>query len=303
MEKLAPDYAVVDRKFYVDYKMPLNVVRGDRNADTYAASSRYAIWYARSGSGVLSWGGEPALVVAPVVVLLSAGQSLTVRKSRDLDADMVYFMPKMINEVFTFEALKKGGPFSGPTHDDYFLINHFDSEQHKYKIRYLRPSTKEKIEELLTQIENENRTQIDTKWPCRSRSFLLELLITIRINGTETPVGSIVAARDPKIDDILLFIHDSFNVNLTVEDLAKRFGTNRTSLNALFQNAMGTSIRRYIMNLRIHMACTLLRDTRLPIYEVMSRIGYENSSHFTRIFKQMMDIAPSEYRAEQCWLD
>jgi AraC family L-rhamnose operon regulatory protein RhaS len=51
------------------------------------------------------------------------------------------------------------------------------------------------------------------------------------------------------------------------------------------------------------MACTLLRDTRLPIYEIMSRIGYENPSHFTRIFRQMMDIAPSEYRAEQCWVD
>jgi AraC family L-rhamnose operon regulatory protein RhaS len=303
MEKVDPDYAVVGRKYYTDYMMPLNVVRGDRKADTYKAASRYAIWYVRSGSAVIGWGNEQSMIVAPVVVLLSAGQLLTIRKSLDLEADTVYFRPNMINEAFTFEALKKHGPFSGPTQDDYFLIQYFNSEQRSYKIRYLRPSTKERIEELLTQIENENRIQIDSKWPCRSRSFLLELLICIRINGAETPAGPIVMARDPKLDEILLFIHDSFNVSLTVEDLAKRFGTNRTSLNALFQETMGTSIHRYIMNLRIHMACTLLRDTRLPIYEIMSRIGYENPSHFTRIFRQMMDIAPSEYRAEQCWVD
>jgi AraC-like DNA-binding protein len=298
MEELVPDNTVVNRTSCTDCTMPLNIVRGDYNADSCDMSSYYAIWYARSGSAVIGWGKEQTMIVAPVVVLLSAGQTLTIRKSRNLDADLVYFNPNLVNKVFTFEALRAGGPFTGTTNDDYFLIQYFDSKQSNQKTRYLRPSTKERIEELLTRIENETRTQIDVKWPCRNRSFLLELLICIRNNGADTPVGPVVKARDPKLDDILLFIHDSFVSNLTVEDLAKRFGTNRTSLNALFQEAMGTSIHRYIMNLRIHTACTLLRDTRLPIYEIISRIGYENTSHFTRIFKQMMGFTPSEYRTE-----
>jgi len=44
------------------------------------------------------------------------------------------------------------------------------------------------------------------------------------------------------------------------------------------------------------MASVMLKDTLLPVSEVMERVGFNDSTHFSRTFKKYMGLSPSEFR-------
>ncbi len=65
----------------------------------------------------------------------------------------------------------------------------------------------------------------------------------------------------------------------------------------LFKQDMGIGIREYTKKRRLATAATSLRGTTHSIKEIAADLGYRNVQHFTRAFKNMFKISPSEYRA------
>lgn len=63
-----------------------------------------------------------------------------------------------------------------------------------------------------------------------------------------------------------------------------------------FKRIVGTSPGQYHLNLRIRRAGQLLRETRLPVGQIAAQLGFESDFHFSRIFKQKVGLAPSQYR-------
>jgi AraC-like DNA-binding protein len=63
-----------------------------------------------------------------------------------------------------------------------------------------------------------------------------------------------------------------------------------------FRSSTGTSIIEYLVKLRIKIASTMLRDTMLPVSEILDRVGFNDSVHFIRMFKKHIGCTPSEYR-------
>jgi AraC family L-rhamnose operon regulatory protein RhaS len=80
--------------------------------------------------------------------------------------------------------------------------------------------------------------------------------------------------------------------------LCERFAINRTSLNELFRKQTGQPIIQYLIALRIRFACVLLRDTTLPIKEVVARTGFSDVINFNRTFKKRTARTPVAYRRE-----
>lgn len=48
----------------------------------------------------------------------------------------------------------------------------------------------------------------------------------------------------------------------------------------------------------MNMARTLLERSNLSISIVASKVGYDNFSHFSKMFKKLTDMTPQEYRKE-----
>jgi AraC-like DNA-binding protein len=46
----------------------------------------------------------------------------------------------------------------------------------------------------------------------------------------------------------------------------------------------------------MHHACQLLDTTDLPVKEIAARLGYEDQLYFSRLFKVVNEVAPSDYR-------
>ena len=67
----------------------------------------------------------------------------------------------------------------------------------------------------------------------------------------------------------------------------------------VFKKETGETLVKYITDKRIHAAKELLSDTKTPISQVASEVGYDNYSYFTKIFKEKTGVSPGDYRKQQ----
>lgn len=97
-----------------------------------------------------------------------------------------------------------------------------------------------------------------------------------------------------KIDDCLDIIHTEYNCPLSISSLARRVGTNECYLKRDFKIRTGTSIAAYVRNLRMREAMRILMDENKTLKEVAFYVGYRDSAHFSRRFKALYGVSPTE---------
>jgi AraC-like DNA-binding protein len=67
-------------------------------------------------------------------------------------------------------------------------------------------------------------------------------------------------------------------------------------LHRLCQAQFGKSPIQKLIHLRIERAKSLLLNTRWPVQHVASYVGYTNIFNFSKSFKKLMGVSPSEFR-------
>lgn len=62
---------------------------------------------------------------------------------------------------------------------------------------------------------------------------------------------------------------------------------------------VGESVSQHVRRLRLELAAVRLKQTDTPILELALGAGYESHEAFTRAFKSMFEVTPSEFRSRQ----
>ncbi|MEX1349498.1 MAG: GlxA family transcriptional regulator [Desulfobacterales bacterium] len=101
---------------------------------------------------------------------------------------------------------------------------------------------------------------------------------------------------DRGILDIQAWIEDHFNEDVTVDLLAARANMTRRTLERRFREATGESPRRYIQRIRVEKAKQFLQEGGMTFDEITYRVGYEDSSTFSRVFKKNTGLSPVLYK-------
>jgi two-component system, response regulator YesN len=106
-----------------------------------------------------------------------------------------------------------------------------------------------------------------------------------------------VTASKELIDAIRSYITVSFNTDLTLEDIACRFGFTPSHLIKVFRKHVGQTPIQYLINLRLVEAKRLLAaNPELDIKQIGEMVGYADPHYFSRIFKHVNGVTPTEYR-------
>lgn len=87
-------------------------------------------------------------------------------------------------------------------------------------------------------------------------------------------------------------------VRHTIEELSKEFLINTATLKNTFKGIYGQPIGTYMKECRMKQAAVLLRQSQATIAEIANQVGYENQSKFATAFRDVMKIAPAEYRKQ-----
>ena len=87
-----------------------------------------------------------------------------------------------------------------------------------------------------------------------------------------------------------------FQQEVTISQLAHRFGLSVRSLNRRFKQATNTTPLHYLQHLRLEHAKQLLKQSNLVIAEVADTVGYQDTSYFIKLFKSTTSMTPNQYR-------
>lgn len=102
--------------------------------------------------------------------------------------------------------------------------------------------------------------------------------------------------RDYYLKEALAYIEQNFQNDISVEDIAAVCGLNRSYFGKIFKNAVGKSPQEFLMNYRMIKATELLKLTSLSVADIGNAVGYSNSLHFSRAFKNIYGISPRAWR-------
>ena len=78
-------------------------------------------------------------------------------------------------------------------------------------------------------------------------------------------------------------------------DLAHACGISEVYFRKLFTEAFHVTPRRYLIGIRIQKAQQLLREGKFRVAQIAERCGFSNEYHFSRAFKKLTGMTPSEY--------
>ena len=99
-----------------------------------------------------------------------------------------------------------------------------------------------------------------------------------------------------QIERILSYIQKNLTRNISRSEISKALYLNPEYLSRLFKREMGIGLAEYLIQERMRLAQSLLKNTSFSISIIASRVGYVNFSHFAKVFKQEFGVSPSEYR-------
>jgi two-component system response regulator YesN len=92
------------------------------------------------------------------------------------------------------------------------------------------------------------------------------------------------------------FIWGNYHQEISLKKIAEAVGINPFYLSHLFRKEMGISFLEYLTSVRLSIAKKLLQQTNLSIIEICLEVGYQDPSHFAKVFRKKEGIRPTEYR-------
>lgn len=101
-----------------------------------------------------------------------------------------------------------------------------------------------------------------------------------------------------RLSYVLDYIHSHFERNIQLEELAQVACLSKYHFLRLFKMAFRGTPYQYLSQVRLEKAKELLKTTRLPIHQIALLTGFENSSSFSRLFRQKLKVYPSQYRQQ-----
>jgi len=108
--------------------------------------------------------------------------------------------------------------------------------------------------------------------------------------------GWLAGLRDPFVGKALSLLHARPRHAWTIETLAKDVGLSRSVLAERFADLVGMPPMQYLAQWRMQIAAGLLSAGNANIATVAAEIGYASEAAFSRAFKKMVGVSPSDWR-------
>ena len=169
-----------------------------------------------------------------------------------------------------------------------FVEETFRAAGLKRETPYLKPETAKAVTLLLKQIAGMRReNDAGAEW---RRLGLMQVVLGEILRGAPVKTeGSVYVIRAVGI------MESRYADNLSVADIARDIGLDRSYFSTLFRRETGLSPKEYLTQLRVRRATALLRTTDLPSAEVALACGFQPES-FSRVFKKKTGRRPMAYR-------
>nr|WP_321232842.1 AraC family transcriptional regulator [uncultured Psychroserpens sp.] len=101
-----------------------------------------------------------------------------------------------------------------------------------------------------------------------------------------------------KIDIIYKHINNNFQDHITLDDIADKVSMTVPAFCRYFKKSTGKTFTKLVNEYRIVHATKLLSESQMSISNVAFECGFNNFSHFNKLFKEFTGKSASKYRGE-----
>lgn len=127
------------------------------------------------------------------------------------------------------------------------------------------------------------------------RLKMMELLYDLALENRDI-LHQILQLRHPVKTDITSVIEQNYTLHLSLPELACLSGRSLSSFKRDFMAIYNTPPSKWIRDRKLEKAKELVSSTVLSIADIAYMAGFENTSHFSRVFKEKFGYTPSESR-------
>lgn len=97
------------------------------------------------------------------------------------------------------------------------------------------------------------------------------------------------------VTNVRKYINEHLQERLSLNEVAAGFGISPSYLSQLFGKYNDTGFNEYVNLCKINESKRLLTEENLKVYEVAQRLGFESAFYFSKVFKKVVGVSPTEF--------
>lgn len=97
------------------------------------------------------------------------------------------------------------------------------------------------------------------------------------------------------VTNVRKYINEHVNERLSLNEVAAVFGISPNYLSQLFSKYNDTGFSEYINICKVTESKRLLEEENMKVYEAAEALGFESAFYFSKVFKRVEGVSPTEY--------
>lgn len=134
-------------------------------------------------------------------------------------------------------------------------------------------------------------SRADIRAPEQGFALLLQLAGEVIASAKRT----VESVRHPIIRETVALVQRELHKKLSLQEVADRAGIHPVYLSRLFKKEIGLPFSDYVLQQRMHRAKALL-ESGMKVYEAAAASGFQDASHFSRVYSHFWGQAPIRFR-------
>ena len=130
--------------------------------------------------------------------------------------------------------------------------------------------------------------------------YLEEFLLLLIREQHEMRAPKVLLNDEPEsnnlVNSVIHMLRENLYSKINISDICQHFNYSKTHLCTNFRQNSGHSIMAYYNLLKIAESKRLLRETDYSISEISFQLCFDSPQYFSKVFKRITDMTPSEYR-------
>lgn len=243
------------------------------------------------GQGVQWLNGTESLVTAGDVYLLQGEQVHYFHDRQNLEIMNIMYDPKKL-------ALPESELRRMPGYCSMFMLEPTYRKEHSFASRlHLQKLPLAHVQALSEELQQECDEK-NAGFEVMARIKLLTLITYLSRAYTETATETVESQSLNRVGNIISSLEKDFTKDWKLKELSQMSHMCTSTLLSVFRKATGQTPIDYLVNLRIQRAMELLRQTDLTITEIAFEVGFNDSNYFTRKFRSINNMTPTQFRAQ-----